>query len=104
MRCLAVSVDKVHRLGKQTIVPEVDRTGVGWQRSSVEERREHATILCVPPAGRLVRLLHRRIRLSGRQIELIVHENFQPEYTLSSHSAKGVVDRSRAQIRRQQFE
>ena len=79
MRCLAVSVDKVHRLGKQTIVPEVDRTGVGWQRSSVEERREHATILCVPPAGRLVRLLHRRIRLSGRQIELIVHENFQPE-------------------------
>jgi hypothetical protein len=56
----------------------------------------------VPTAGCLIRLLHCRFRLQG-EIELIIQEDFSQSIRCPAR-AKGLVNRIRAQIRRQQFE
>ena len=72
MRCSVVSIGKVDRLGERSILTEVYRTGVGWERDTVEEISQKAAVVCVRSTGGLIGLLHSWIGLPGCEIQLIV--------------------------------
>ena len=76
MRCSEVSVGKVDRLGKRSILTKINWTGVERERDTVEEIGEYASVLCVPAAGSTIGLLYRQICLPRREIKLIIQKDF----------------------------
>ncbi len=64
----AVSVRKVDRLGKRTIVPKVDRAVVSRQGGAVKHVAQQTVVLGVPPAGGPPRFLDGWMGLPGGQV------------------------------------
>ena len=103
MRCSAVSIGKVDRLGKRSILTKIDRTGVERERGTVEEIGEYASVLCIPAAGRTISLLYRRICLPRGESKLIIQKDFQPEYPSAPCRLNGLLNRGCSQICGQEF-
>jgi len=65
IRCSAVSIGKVDRLGEGSTLAEINRAGIDRERGSVEQVGQQTAVVRIPSTGRAVSLLDCRLSLPG---------------------------------------